>query len=98
MAQPSGERTGARESPEIVLCVNEVDLKVVHPFLLEVHDCWKVHLLHCASAVHAGGGSGADWGATMRLQQYWCQSVGVQQEWLVLLVQVDAGAQQIHPD
>lgn len=38
----------------------------------------NIHLLHCASAVHAGGGSGADWGATMRLQWYWCQSVGVQ--------------------
>lgn len=61
-------------------------------------DCWNFHLLHCASGVHAGGGSVADWGAMMRLQWYWYQSMGVQQEWLVLLVQVDAGAQPIHPD
>lgn len=58
----------------------------------------NIHLLHCAAAVHAGGGSGADWGATMLLQWYWCQTVGVQQERLVLLVQVGAEAQQIHPD
>lgn len=38
----------------------------------------NIHLLHCASAVRAAGGSGADWGAMMRLQWYWCQSVAVQ--------------------
>ena len=38
----------------------------------------NIHLLHCASAVHAEGGSGADCEARMRLQWYWCQSVGVQ--------------------
>lgn len=38
----------------------------------------NIHLLHCASAVHAVGGSGADWGAMMHLQWYWCQSVEVQ--------------------
>lgn len=37
-----------------------------------------IHLLHCASGVHAGGGSVADWGAMMRLQWYWYQSMGVQ--------------------
>lgn len=38
----------------------------------------NIHLLHCAGAVHARGGSDADWGATTHLQWYWCQSVGEQ--------------------
>lgn len=35
----------------------------------------NIHLLHCASALRAVGGSGVDWGATRRLQWYWCQSL-----------------------
>lgn len=38
----------------------------------------NIHLLHCAGAVPAGGGSGADWGAMIHLLWYWCQSVGQQ--------------------
>lgn len=38
----------------------------------------NIHLLHCAAAVRAGGGSVADWGAMMHLQWHWCQNVRVQ--------------------